>query len=201
MRGLSRSSVTLTVVFVVAVLLLTTINTLTKNRIKRSEQTWTLNNLSHVLPPGPFDNDPVATQRQQTVPALGGDEALTLYTVYKSDEPAAAAMEIIARNGYNGDIRVLLGIRYNGEIVGARVLSHRETPGLADDIDIRRSDWITHFNGHSLAQLEPQDWDVKQRAGQFDAFTGATITPRAIISAIHQALIWFEANREQVFTR
>lgn len=199
MSILSRSSLTLTLAVLVAILLLSTIHALSTPRIRQSEQAWALENLNAVLPDGPYDNDPVTTQRQHIEPKLGSEDPLSLYTLFKAGKPVAAAMEIVARNGYNGDIKLLLGITYEGVIIGVRVLSHRETPGLADDIDIQRSNWITRFNQTSLLNLKTSDWDVIKHGGQFDAFTGATITPRAIIFAVHEALRWYEANRQKVF--
>ena len=80
-----------------------------------------------------------------------------------------------------------------GEILGTRVLAHAETPGLGDKIEINKADWITHFNGHSLSNTEAHQWAVKKDGGLFDQFSGATITPRAVVTAVHQALLDIEA--------
>lgn len=194
-----RSAAILALCFVLAVALLTTIHWLNQSKIAESEQAMLMRSLTAVLPPEPFDNDPVSSRRRHTAPALGSSEPLDLYVVFNNQQPLAAVVEIVAPDGYNGDIRILLGIHYDGRIIGARVIEHRETPGLADDMEVRRSNWILNFKDRSLSQSEAIAWDVKARGGQFDAFTGATITPRAIIRSIYSALQWYEQNREFVF--
>lgn len=106
------------------------------------------------------------------------------------DEESALILPVITRQGYNGEIRLLVGIDQHQRITGVRVTHHQETPGLGDDIERQRSDWITHFNGLSLASLPSEGWAVHKEGGEFDAFTGATITPRAVVNAVHQTLIY-----------
>lgn len=199
MNTLSRSALTLAVSFAFAIALLLTVNSLTRAKILASEHAWTLENLLVVLPDGPYDNNPVSSLRLHVATELGSQEPLALYTVYRDGKPLGTALETIAPNGYNGAIRLLLGLNHSGSITGVRVLDHRETPGLGDDIEHDRSEWITHFNGRSIALLAPPAWDVRKYGGQFDSFTGATITPRAIVFAIRRALNWYAANRDQVF--
>lgn len=97
-------------------------------------------------------------------------------------------LPVVTRQGYNGEIRLLVGIDQQQRITGVRVTQHKETPGLGDDIERQRSDWITTFNGLSLNSLPPGGWAVRKDGGNFDAFTGATITPRAVVNAVHRAL-------------
>ncbi len=101
---------------------------------------------------------------------------------------SALILPVVTREGYNGDIHLLVGIDAQQRISGVRVTQHQETPGLGDDIERSRSDWITQFNGLRLASLPPEGWAVAKDGGQFDAFTGATITPRAVVNAVHKAL-------------
>ncbi len=107
----------------------------------------------------------------------------------------------VAPDGYSGEIRLLVGVLADGSISGVRVLAHRETPGLGDPIEIERSDWITGFNGRSLGNPVLAQWDVARYGGDFDAFTGATITPRAVVRAVKNTLIYFAQNRERIFAR
>jgi electron transport complex protein RnfG len=195
----SRASLTLTLACFTSIILLTAAHQLAKPRIAQSELAWKMENLRAVLPGGHYDNDPLSTQFQHVEPELGSEAPLDVYVVFQNDQPSAAALEIIAGNGYNGDIRLLLGISYKGEIIGVRVIEHRETPGLGDDIEIRRSDWITQFVGRSQDSSRPTEWEIKRNGGQFDGITGATITPLAIINAVHSALIWFETNKDKLF--
>ena len=105
----------------------------------------------------------------------------------------------VAPDGYSGEIRLLVGIRYDGSLSGVRVLEHHETPGLGDAIEEGRSDWITRFTGLSLSNPAAPGWTVKRDGGHFDQFTGATITPRAVVKAVHRCLIYFAQNRAYLF--
>lgn len=174
--------------------------TMTRERIAQTHEMWLTESLATLLPEGPFDDDPLRTVHWLDAPELGRDKPVPVYPVYKNNQPVAAILSVTTSDGYNGDITLLLGVLFSGQIIAAQVTEHRETPGLGDDIERRRSNWITHFNGHSLATTQAQAWTVRQSGGEFDAFTGATITPRAVIQAIHRALKWFAINRERVFT-
>ena len=103
-----------------------------------------------------------------------------------------------ARDGYSGDIDIIVGINTDGTVAGVRALNHRETPGLGDKVDRKKSDWIDSFTGKSLVNPGIERWKVKKDKGIFDQFTGATITPRAVTNAVKQALLYFEENREQI---
>jgi electron transport complex protein RnfG len=81
------------------------------------------------------------------------------------------------------------------------VLSHRETPGLGDDIEAARSNWIDGFLGKSLQNPSAGGWRVRRDGGEFDQFTGATITPRAVVAAVHRGLIFFDRYRLQISGR
>jgi electron transport complex protein RnfG len=80
-------------------------------------------------------------------------------------------------------------------VLGVRVTRHTETPGLGDKIEARRAPWILDFNGKSLKAPVPARWGVKKDGGDFDQFAGATITPRAIVTAVRLGLERFAANR------
>jgi len=111
----------------------------------------------------------------------------------------AVMMMFTAADGYNGDIRLLAGIDVHGTVLGVRVIAHKETPGLGDPIEIERSDWILSFAQKSLNNPQPDGWNVKRDGGQFDQFTGATITPRAVVRATRRALQYFDANTQVLF--
>ena len=212
-----RAALILGMAVLCASVLLSVIDTLTEPRINTARTQLRLDTLAAVLPPGPFDNNPVESVKQHTVQSLGGAEPLDIYTAYTSGRPAAAVLELLAPDGYSGNIRLLLGLKSDGTIVGARVIEHRETPGLGDAIDTQRSDWIMQFNGRSLntddtadenadadADADADDtapWQPGPSNTQIDAVTGATITSRAVLQAIHRALQWFELNREAVFSQ
>ncbi|MGD8743253.1 MAG: electron transport complex subunit RsxG [Granulosicoccaceae bacterium] len=169
--------------------------------IKENERQVVLRTLQIVLPGKEFDNDIVsdvimAVSRQ----GLGSTEPLPVYRARKQGQPVAAVLTVIAPDGYGGPIKLLVGVRVDGSISGVRVVAHRETPGLGDAIEESRSDWITSFNGKSLENTGTTAWRVRKEGGDFDQFTGATITPRAIVTAVHNALQYYQGQRDTLFT-
>lgn len=200
MTPAQRAGATLGLCVAAAVLLLALTHHLTRERIERTQRLTLLNSLSELLPGGPFDNDPLSSSRQMQSQDLEGGSLLDIYTVHRQGDPYAAVLRLHTRRGYNGRIELLLGLSASGSITGARVLEHAETPGLGDDIELRHSDWILSFNGLNPATLAPTDWSVRQYGGRFDAFTGATITPAAVIDIIYQAHAWFMQHRHEVFS-
>ena len=130
---------------------------------------------------------------------LPGGEPVTIYRVYANDAPVAALFIVTAKDGFTGPIKLLVGIAATGEISGVRVLEHRETPGLGDLIEASKSDWIEQFRKRSLANPDRELWAIKRDGGVYDQLTGASITPRSVIKAIKETLLYFEANYEQVF--
>ena len=199
MRTPGRTGLTLAGSVILAIAALSLVHQLTRERMEDARQQWLLQGLSAVLPEGPYDADPLSTRQLISAVELGSVQPLPLYTVYRHGQPLAAVLSVIAPDGYNGDIELLLGIYPDGQVIGARVTEHRETPGLGDDIDINRSDWIKQFDGRSLQTDASQAWHVKKRGGRFDAMTGATVTPQAVIRALHRALLWYQQHRDEVF--
>jgi electron transport complex protein RnfG len=128
----------------------------------------------------------------------GTDDAL-IYRVYAADAPVAALFVISARDGYSGPIRLLVGIDVEGTVTGVQVLEHRETPGLGDGVEAGKSDWVRQFDGRSLVNPTPDGWAIKRDGGEFDQLTGASVTPRSIVNAVRQTLLYFAANEASVF--
>lgn len=128
---------------------------------------------------------------------LGLREARRGYVAKVDDRVVGVILPATARDGYSGDIRLLVGVLADGSIAGVRVVSHRETPGLGDAIDLRKSSWILGFNDRSLGNPTQREWTVKKDGGVFDQFTGATITPRAVVEATRKALEYARLNRAQ----
>ncbi|MFK8078137.1 MAG: electron transport complex subunit RsxG [Granulosicoccus sp.] len=183
----------------IAMLALLITNALTSKRISQSQQQFKSESLMEVLPVGPFDNNPLEKSHFVEATALSPHSPVEVFPIYKNGLPLAAALTLITPDGYNGSIKILLGVKVDGTIIASRVLHHKETPGLGDDIELRKSSWISSFSGISLARLPDSQWNVKKEGGLFDGFTGATITPRAVVKAIHRALVWYESNSKQVF--
>lgn len=173
---------------------------LTYDAIKKSEEAEKLKLIMQIVPSALFDNDII--QDTLTIPAsplLGTEDATTAYRARIKGEPSAVVLETIAPDGYSGKITLILAVRANGELAGVRVVSHRETPGLGDYIDIQKSPWIKAFDGKSREVYKDADWKVKKDGGQFEYMAGATITPRAIVKAANKALIYFGENRDKLF--
>src|SRR5690606_19926340 len=98
-------------------------------------------------------------------------------------------------------IRLLVGISADGILTGVRVLSHRETPGLGDPIELRKSPWILQFDGKRLDDPPEALWAVEKDGGIFDGLTGATVTPRAVVRAVRNTLLYFERHRDELFAQ
>ena len=120
-------------------------------------------------------------------------------TIMVSGQSSAVLMEVATNSGYNGIIRLLVAVRADGVVLGSRVIEHHETPGLGDKIEAHRSDWIDSFMGKSLNNISSNGWRVIRDDGEFDQFTGATITPRAVVTAVHQALLFVRDHHDKLF--
>ncbi len=131
-------------------------------------------------------------------PQLGMSQPFRVYRVVHAGAVAAVVLPVIAPNGYRGPIELLVGIRADGRLSGATVLKDEETPGIGDRIEREKSPWILQFNGHSLTNPPEAAWHLRQDGGAFDGMSGATITPRAVVNAVHNALQYFEYHKNQL---
>ena len=149
------------------------------------------NALSQVLPDAIHDNNPVT----DTLTMKNADsKEIIIYRARKNNRVTAVAYEIFG-TGYAGEIRLLMGIDADGKLLGVRVLAHKETPGLGDKIEAKKTSWIERFTGLSLGKPPLERWKVKKDGGDFDQFAGATITPRGVLAAIRGGLEFFAANQ------
>ncbi len=173
-----------------------------REAIVANEREVLLRNLYALLPANEFDND-IATDRIEVAasPLLGTEQASTVYRARRRGEPVAAIFNSIAPDGYSGRIHLLVGIYVDGSIAGVRVIRHAETPGLGDAIEIRKSPWIRGFEGRSLENPVLARWAVRRDGGDFDQLTGATITPRAIVEAVKNTLLYYRRNAAMIFRR
>lgn len=158
---------------------------LTNETIAEKTMEDQLSSLNQVLPQGSYDNNPLDTMTPHEHPLLL--HPAELITATRNGEITATAMQVTVA-GWGGPIDMLVATQPDGEILGVRVISHKDTPGLADKIEIAKSSWITSFNGHSLTNTTEKQWAVQKDGGMFDQFTGATITPRAVVRGVHSAL-------------
>ncbi|MFZ9052755.1 MAG: electron transport complex subunit RsxG [Woeseiaceae bacterium] len=196
-----RSGATLAVIAAICTALVAATYQLTVDRIAANEKTRLERSLQPALA-GVFYDGSVSESRLVLSPPHGlpGSEAAVVYRVYAANKPAAALFVVTARDGYSGPIRLLLGVDSDGSITGLRILEHRETPGLGDKIESGRSDWVHQFDGRSLVNPAVGDWALKIDGGDFDQLTGASITPRAVINAVRDTLIYFNTHRDEIFS-
>lgn len=173
----------------------------TAERIAKAEREAQVRALSEILPQGSYDNHLLDNSLELHDPLLGSKSPQTAYIALKGGQPSAIILRATAPDGYSGAIHLLIGIQANGQLAGVRVLSHKETPGLGDKIELAKSAWIRSFDGKSLNNPSEEGWAVKKDGGEFDQFAGATITPRAVVKAVHKALQFFDANQQQLFAQ
>jgi len=157
--------------------------------------------LLEIFPPDTHDNDIVddVFEVAAETALLGIRETRQGYRVRQGNKVIGVILPATARDGYSGDIRALVGVRNDGSVAGVRVVAHRETPGLGDKVDLRKSDWILDFNERSLSNPVIAGWNVEKEGGVFDQFTGATVTPRAVILATRRALEYATLNAATLF--
>ena len=172
----------------------------TRESIVENERQVLLRNLHALLPSDKLDNDIAADMLELPAsPLLGTDTVSIVYRARLGGEPVAAIFNSIAPNGYSGKIHLLIGVYTSGNLAGVRVIKHAETPGLGDAIEIRKSPWIKSFDGKSLTNPGPSGWRVVRDGGQFDQLTGATITPRAVVAAVRNTLLYYQQNADMIF--
>jgi electron transport complex protein RnfG len=173
---------------------------LTEARIERNAQEWIRSRLAALIPDSLHDNDLLEdTVTARSPDLLGTARPVTIYRARKAQQPTAVVLHTIAPDGYRGPIELLVAIAADGTLIGVQVVRHGETPGLGDAFDNRNADWLPKFAGRSLDDPPQQRWAVRPDGGEFDAFTGATITPRAIVKAVRRALEFHRAKRNLVF--
>jgi electron transport complex protein RnfG len=161
----------------------------TKAPIKYNEKQLLIQRLGELVEN--YDNDILADKFSKEITLHGIKQIINIYPAKRNNQTFAYLIEHTYPNGYSGSIRLLTGINSSKELLGVRVIAHKETPGLGDKVETKKSNWIKQFKGLSLSNPSKSQWKVKRDGGQFDAFTGATITPRAVVTATYQLLIYF----------
>jgi len=172
----------------------------TLDRIAANERATLLRKLHLLIEPARHDNNLFEDTIMVSDPELFGTHGpVAVYRARMGSRPVALVLPAIAPDGYNGTIKLLVGINYDGTLTGVRAISHHETPGLGDAIEEDRSDWIHVFDGKSLGNPATDRWQVKKDGGDFDQLTGATITPRAVVKAVKKSLLYYRAHRDTLF--
>jgi electron transport complex protein RnfG len=171
----------------------------THEQILQNQRETLRRQINEVFPEAQHDNiviDDVVSIKDDE---LGGDE-VKVYRATLKQTPTGLIYSPVTADGYSGDILLTIAINENNQVTGVRVLQHKETPGLGDKIETRRSDWIKSFDGTSLTSPRSEKWAVKRDGGYFDQFTGATITPRAVVKAVKNTLQYHQLNKEKLHT-
>ena len=196
-RLINRQGITLGIFALVVAIVLTLTQQATKNTIAANESAQHQKALTEVL--GTYTGD---HQLQETPLVLLDENTNRLrqcYLVNSNGQTVAVVITATAKDGYSGSIDMLVGINMDGVVTGVRVTGHTETPGLGDAIEIQKSEWIKSFDGKSLSAPADSKWTVRKHGGEFDQFTGATITPRAVVNEVKNTLQFFHTVRENLF--
>jgi len=202
-QSMGKNSLLLALFALITALILASTDLITEDRIAESERLAAQKALFEIVPLARHNNDLLVDLQpipEQYWLALGLDNGGDVHIARLDDQPVAAIVPSITTDGYSGDIAMIVGINFDGTVAGVRVVDHKETPGLGDKVELRKSDWILSFNGKSLNNPEISKWNVKKDRGDFDQFTGATITPKAVIHQIAKTLEYFEKDRERLLS-
>lgn len=184
-----KSAVLLSLFVIVGIVFLLITKLVTHSAIEKAKLEEMKEAFNQVISEKDYDNSPFEDKKIIVNPtAFKTHLPITIYRARKQNTPVALIIETIAPDGYSGNIKIMIAIKIDNRISGVRVLEHKETPGLGDKIEIRKDNWITRFNGINLRDDNLASWRVKKDGGQFDQFTGATITPRAVVGAIRNTL-------------
>lgn len=199
-RHASKTAITLMAFAIVFTSLMVYVYLVTKQPIEQSEAAARISLFRQIMPEHMHDNDLLNDTVTLAPDPLLGTTQTTIANVARIQQQANAIIfEAIAHDGYSGDIKLLIAVDKEGVVSGVRVISHKETPGLGDYIEIARNNWIKLFDGQSLNNATESDWRVKKDGGKFDYMVGATITPRAVVGAVHKALMYVDQHKATLF--
>lgn len=199
LRESLRSGVQLALAALLATALLAGTYALTRTRIAEAEHRLQMDALAIVIPSARFDNDLIAdTITVEAEPWLG-QPLSTVHRARLRGADTALVLHAVAPDGYSGAIGLLVAVDREGRVLGVRVTGHGETPGLGDQIEAQRSDWITRFTGRALGDPHPSRWAVRKDGGDFDQFAGATVTPRAVVLAVKRCLELVQRHGDSLY--
>jgi electron transport complex protein RnfG len=194
------SGIVLAIVAAICTALVTITQRLTAPRIAENEKTYLEQSLRPALAGMFYDNDLSESTLVLPPPhGLPGSDAAIVYRLFSEERPVAAVFVVSARDGYSGPIKLLVAVDYSGTLTGVQVLEHNETPGLGDMIESSRSNWLEQFENASLDTPPRDRWAIRRDGGAFDQLTGASVTPRAVVRAVKETLLYYESNRDRIF--
>jgi electron transport complex protein RnfG len=195
-RAISSNSLVLGLFALLTTAAIATTYLNTRDAIAAQERAAKAKALLQIVPTERHDNSMLDDTLPINQPAaLGLQEPGRMFVARKAGKVVALIIPSTAPDGYSGAIRLLTGVNRDGSVAGVRVVAHGETPGLGDKVELKKSDWVLGFNDKSLTNPKPPGWKVKKDKGEFDQFTGATITPRAVTQAVYQTLVYYQDNK------
>lgn len=200
-RSILRATIGLALYAIITAGLIAVTQVSTKEQIAEQVKIARSKALLQVMPADHHDND--LLQDSFWLPAdskLGLKQPAEAFIARRNGQAIAVVLPSVAAEGYSGPIQLIIGVADNGSLLGVRILDHKETPGLGDNADIKKSDWLLQFDGKSLANPKSEQWKVKKDGGDFDQLTGATITPRAIVKQVRATLEFYLAHRSQLLS-
>jgi len=200
-QSITRNSLLLGLFALCTTMVIVSTKLVTEDDIARQRRMAEEKALLEIVPRHRHDNSLLDDTRPVGPDARGLNlrEEKQIYVARRDKEVVAVIIPALAPDGYTGAIDMIVGVNRDGSVAGVRVLNHRETPGLGDKVDLRKSDWVLDFEGHTLSDPPPHGWAVRKDGGVFDQFTGATITPRAVVAAVERALQFARDNRTRLF--
>lgn len=200
-RAIGRNSLLLAGFAVLTAVLVGSAFLGTREAISESRRAAQEKALLEIVPRDRHDNsmldDRLAAQADDPLLRLPGPRSI--FRARREGQVIAVILPAYAPDGYSGGIELVVGVNRDGSIAGVRVLEHRETPGLGDAVDSRKSNWVDDFRGKALGNPPADGWAVRKDGGVFDQFTGATITPRAVIDATRRTLEYVQAEHARLF--
>lgn len=200
-QAMQKAGFSLAIFALISVILVATTDKLTAGKIAENKTRMLLDALHEIAPEGSFDNDLVKSKIILSSEETGFERETPVFLATLNKQPVTAIFEVSTLDGYGGKITLLVGVSANSKkITGVRVVDHKETPGLGDKMETRKSAWILSFDGKSLENPMPKGWQVKKDGGEFDQFTGATITPRAIVNMVKSTLLYADKHLNTLFS-
>jgi len=183
---------------ILSLIAIVVVHNLTKDKISINKEQAALTVINEVIPVK-YDNDLFQDKITIDVPAyINHTKTITVYRARLNNEPVAISLMPIISKGYNGNISLVIGIAYNGDLMEVRIINHNETEGFGDQAHQDNSKWLFGFNGYSLETAE-EKWAIKKDGGEFDQLSGATITSRSIINIIYKTLKYYSKNRDKFY--
>ncbi|MFV0577006.1 MAG: electron transport complex subunit RsxG [Vibrio sp.] len=201
LNAMKKNGGILAVFAIASTALVAVTNWVTHDTILEQQQHELQKTLNLVIPESMHDNALYSSCMLLPSQSTVTTDPMPAYLATKAGKPTAIAIETYAPDGYNGAIKIIVGLNMDGVITSTRILEHNETPGLGDKIETRKSDWIFGFDHKTITKDNEAEWAVRKDGGQFDQFTGATITPRAVVKAVKQTVLYFKDNKESIINQ